>query len=459
MRTSNKIKLSAAIAATFVALLVVAALWGGLVGHNDDQNYQVLQSVTGKVTIIDQPGYYYKGFGTVWTYPRTIEGYYSEHPEEGDQNDTSISITFNDAGTAAVSSFVKLQMPVVADQRRKLHQDFQGNQDNVLTAVRAHLVNCLKASGPVMSASENQASRKAEFNQIVEEQLERGLFKMRQTTVELNDLTEIVDAGTDKDGNAITREKKAVVQATKVVTDSDGRPIVIQESPLATYGLGIMQFSITKINYDQATLAQFAAKKESFLNAEKSKAQRQEEVQKRLMIQEQGRRQVAQIQAEENQKKERALIQASQAEEVAEIAKRQRVIEAEQKVEVAAQLRQEAEELRQIAEIKAQTAELEKAAVISAAEAKQQEIEIAGGLSEEKKILAEIQAKRDVEVAIALAKVQSPGVVIAGGSGDGGGGSNALENLISLWLLKSNGIITPQDTQAKPVIGAQNPGN
>jgi hypothetical protein len=30
-----------------------------------------------------------------------------------------------------------------------------------------------------MSASENQASRKSEFNQIIEEQLAKGLFKMR----------------------------------------------------------------------------------------------------------------------------------------------------------------------------------------------------------------------------------------------------------------------------------------
>lgn len=448
-------KFYAAGAAAFAALLVIGGLFFGVVGHNDDQNYQVLQSVTGKVSIIDKPGYYYKGFGTVWTYPRTIEGYYSEHPEEGDERDTSISITFNDAGTAKVSSFVKLQMPVVAEQRRKLHQDFQGNQNNVLTAVRAHLVNCLKASGPVMSASENQASRKAEFNQIVEEQLERGLFKMRQTTVTLDDLTEIVNAGTDADGNTITKEKKAVVQATQVVNDpKTGKPIVIQESPLTTYGLGIMQFSITKINYDDATLKQFAAKKESFLNAERSKAQRQEEVQQRLMIEEQGRRKVAEIQAEENQKKERALIQAQQAEEVAEITKRQRVIEAEQKVEVAAQLREEADQLRQVAEIEAQTAELKKEAVISAAEAKQQEIEIAGGLSEEKRILAEIQAKRDVDVAIALSKVASPGVVIAGGEGKSGG-NDALGNLINLWLLKANGIV-PNDL-SQPVIGQSSP--
>jgi hypothetical protein len=444
MKTKMKLKFYAAITACLFAGIVTLGLFGGLVGHNDDQNWQVLQSVTGNVTIIDDPGYYGKWFGTVWTYPRTLEGVYSMHPEEGGDKDSSIRTTFNDAGTAQVSSYTKVQLPTTADRRRKLHQDFQGNPNNILAALRAHLINCIKASAPVMSASENQASRKAEFNLIVEEQLSRGLFKMRRTQTELDDLTEIVDGGVDKNGNQITREKKAVVQATEIVNDADGAPIIIQPSPLKTYGIEIMQFSITAIEYDAATLTQFSAKKESYLNAEKSKAQRQEEVQSRLMIEEKGRRQVAEIEAEENQKKERALIQAAQAEEVAEIQKRQAVIEAKKRVEVAEQSRLEAEKLREISRIKVETAELEKEAVIASAEAKQKEIEIAGGITEKDRILAEIKAKRDVDVAVALSQVQSPGVVIAGGDGTHGSG-DALSNLISLWLLKANGII-PNDT-------------
>ncbi len=424
-----------------VTLIAILAFWQGLVGHNDDQNWQVHQSLRGTVTVIDHPGFYYKGFGTVWTYPRTLEGIYSVHPEEGGATDSSIRVTFNDAGTAQVSSYTKVQLPITKEKRRKLHQDFQGNPKNVLDSIRAHLVNCIKASGPVMSASENQASRKAEFNLIVEEQLAKGLFKMKRTKITLDDLTEIVDAGVDSEGKQLTKEKKAVVQATQIVRDPEtGTPIVIQPSPLLGYGIGIMQFSITHIEYDEATLQQFAAKKESYLNAEKSKAQRQEEVQQRLMIEEKGRRQVAEIEAEENQKKERALIQAAQKEEVAEIEKRQAVIEAQKRVAVALENKNEAKTLQEIASIKATTAELDKKAVISAAEARQKELELAGGLSEEKRILAEIQAKRDVNVAIALAKVNTPGVVIVGGK-EGGGSGGLMENLVNMWLLRSNGLL------------------
>jgi membrane protein involved in colicin uptake len=214
---------------------------------------------------------------------------------------------------------------------------------------------------------------------------------------------------------------------------------VIQVSPLVQYGVNILQFSITEIEYDKQTLAQFSAKKDSYLNAEKSKAQRQEEVQQRLMVEEKGRRQVADVQADENQKKERATIQATQAAEVAVINKTQAVTAAEQRTEVAAQLQKEAETLKAIANIKAQTAELDKKAAISAAEARQKAIELGGGISEEKRVLAEIAAERDAKVATALAGLRVPSVVIAGG-GDGKSGG-LTENLVNMALLKNLGII------------------
>lgn len=423
--------LAAGIAAA-VFLIAGICLYSNLVGYNEFQNWQVYQSAGGDVEVVDTSGYYPQFFGRVWTYPRAIETEFA--------SENSIRATFNDGGTAMVSAYVRIGLPTTADHRLQLHQQFSANQKNITDAVRAHLANCIKASGPVMSASENQASRKAEFNQIIEEQLTNGLFKMRRTEIELNDLSTIEQVE-DKDGNKVQKEKKAVVQATEIVLGRDGKPIVIQESPLKQYGIAVLQFSITEIDYDTTTLEQFAAKKKSYLAAEQAKAERQQEVQQRLMVEERGRRQVADVQAEENQKRERAIIQAQQAADVAIINKEQAVTQARQKAEVAQQAKTEAETLRQIAEIKVKTAELDKQATIAAAEAKQKEIELGGGISEEKRVLAEITAKRDAAVAEALSKVRVPGVVFSGESGDGGGVTN---NLMNFLLLKSTGILQDQ---------------
>jgi hypothetical protein len=409
---------TAAAMGVVLGLVVTAIFWHGLIGHNNDSNWQVYQSPTGSVTVIDGPGFYGKWFGSVWEYPRAMEARY--------ENDQAVKVTFNDGGTAKVDSFVRIQMPTEGEQRRRLHRDFGGSAHNILASVRSHLTNCLKASGPVMSASQNQASRKAEFNQIVEEQLERGLFAMRSTQVELDDMAIVEDGG---------KEKKARVAATEIV-HHEGKPVVIQTSPLKQYGITILQFSITDIEYDAQTLAQFASKKDSYLNAERSKAQRQEEVQQRLMVTEKGLRQVAEITAEENQVRARALIQAQQAADVAVIAKAQAVTDAQRKVEVAQQAKAESETLREIARIEAQTAELHKQSAVSLAEAKQKEIELGGGISDEKRVLATIAAERDAKVAAALAGVQVPGVVI----GNGGGG-NSDGSLMNLVLLKAMGVL------------------
>lgn len=429
-----RLKLVLAGVASVVALVFTLFAWNGLVGHNDFQEWQVYQSVTGAVHIIDTPGYYLKAFGKSWTYPYSIVAHYSKH---GDDLADSTKVTFNDGGTADVSAYVRIYLPTDTEHRLELHRLFNANPTNIIGAAKAHLTNCLIASGPVMSASENQASRKSEFNQIVEEQLSRGLFKMRRTEIELDDLSEIV--GADEKG---IKERKAKVQATEIVKGKDGLPIVIQASPLDSYGITIKQFSITEIEYDPATLKQFTTKKESYLKAEQAKAERQQEVQQRLMVEEKGRRQVADVQADENQKKERATIQAEQALEVARITKTQAVTEAQQKAEVAGQAKVEAETLRQIAEITAATAELKKKATISEAEAQQKAIELGGGISEEKRVLATIKADRDAKVAAALAGVKVPGVVIVGG-GEGGEKSNLSETLMNLLLLKQTGVIEP----------------
>jgi hypothetical protein len=434
------------------AILTIFLLVGGLVffnclvGHNDLHHWQVIQSPLGEVTVRDTPGYYVKGWSSVWTYPRAMDAYYGK-PSKENPIDDSIKAGFNDGGTADVSSYVRIILPVTREQRLLIHQRFNANPENLASAVRAHLTNCVNAAGPVMSASENQASRKSEFNQIVEDQLSQGLFKMRRTTIELDDLSTI-EEGKDENGNKIAHEKKARVQATEIVRGQDGRPIVIQESPLKPYGISIDQFSITHIDYDATTLTQFSAKKTSYLAAEQAKAERQQEVQQRLMIEEKGRRQVAEVQAAENQKKEQAVIQANQKAEVAIINKTEAVTAAQQKTEVAEQSRMEAEKLRDIAAIKTQTAELEKKAAISRAEAQQKSIELGGGISEKERILAEIDAKARVGVADALSKIPVPGVVFNGGGGTGGS-SDATGGLINIMLLRSMGVLPADNAPFK----------
>ena len=77
MSTSAKVKIvSAAIAALFV-LIVVGILWGGMIGHNDNQNWQVCQSINGKFSVIDACRLLLQRLRHGLDIPASIQAYYS----------------------------------------------------------------------------------------------------------------------------------------------------------------------------------------------------------------------------------------------------------------------------------------------------------------------------------------------------------------------------------------------
>ena len=77
---------------------------------------------------------------------------------------------------------------------------------------------------------------------------------------------------------------------------------------------------------------------------------------------------------------------------------------------------------------------------ITSTEAKAKEIEIAGGLTEKDRVLAEIKANRDAKVAASLANIKVPGVVIVGGQ-EGESSQGMTDVLMNLLLLKSTGVV------------------
>ncbi len=433
---ATKIKIIMGVAAAFVLIVMVTIGLGGI-GMNNDHQYQLVQSLGGDVTVRDQAGWYFKNFASVWTYDRAIrEEFIGEGGPNPSPGDNSIRITFNDGGEAWISGEMRYATPITEDNRHKAHREFVGNQDNISAAVMAHLINCAKATGPLMSASEHHTARKAEFTQLVDNQLRDGLYEMRRVERVIRE---------DPDGG-----KTTTIIATEIITDENGMPKIAQVSPLKEYGIEVRQFSITKTNYDEKTKEKFAAKKDSYLRAEQAKTEREEEVQQRLMIIERGYRQIAEVEAEANKARAEQVINAEREAEVAEIQATQRVAVAEQaKLEAETQSRQlvEVAKLELDAEtIRAQSAEQQAIAIKALAAAEQERIKLAGAITERERVLATISADRDAKVAEKLAQVKVPSTMIIGG-GNGSGSISIMEHLINMALLKNNGLIGNQQSR------------
>ncbi len=416
------------IAVAVIVLIVGSVLIGGGFEKNNDQNWQIVQSVGGTVTVRDQAGWYFKKFATVYTYPRYYDAIYNSVSDEGKKSDESIRTTFNDGGTAQIDTFVRFSTPTITAQRLEFHRQFAGSIENASYAVKAHMINCVKATGPLMSSSENQTARKSEFAAVIESQLLDGLYGMRQVEKALRDQF-------DEDGNAVT------VMATEIISDKDGMPVVAKNSPLENYGIGVVQFSVTAIEYDTETRKQFATKKRSFLKAEEMKAQKAEMVAERLKIEEEGKKDKAQAEAVANVLKAKAVIGAELKAEVALQVKIEAETKAAQLLSVAelskATLLMEASAKFEQAEIMAATALELKKAEIAKAEGRKEAIELSGAITELE--AAQIQAEVDKAkyVAEAYAKIKLPTTMFIGG-GEGAGGMT--ENLVNIRLMEAAGL-------------------
>jgi hypothetical protein len=330
-----------------------------------------------------------------------------------------------------MDSIIRFASPSTEPLQREFHRLFAGSERNVEAAVWAHLADAMKSSGPVMSTSEHQSARRSEYNALVQDQLEKGLFEMRKVEKQLFDQT-------DDKGKPIT------VYATEVIT-KDGKPTVQNLSPLTGFGIKITQFSITDVRYDEQTVKQFVTKKEAFLAAENSKAQREKEVQERLMVQERGLREKAEAEAVANKQKATETINAEREKVVAEtnaarelsvanLTKQQAEVKAAQEKAV---LEMAAQRELEVARLERQAAEENAKKQVTLAEAQKQSLALGGAISERERVLAEIAAGRDAKVAAELAKINTPSTVINGGGQGGTGGSD----LLNLVLLKSMGVL------------------
>ncbi len=422
-----------------IALIVVIAVVAGGIGKNDAQNWQIIQSVGGNVTVRDRAGWYPKWFATVWTYPRYVDKTWNDEADEGEKAQQSIRTTFNDGGTAQVSTYVRYMTPVSEEQRIEFHRQFAGNISNATVSVKSHQINCVKATGPLMSASENQSARKAEFTQLIWDQLTDGLYGMRRVEKEFTiEVDPVIEGASVVPGVIMTPAPKVEFKlTTELILDAEGKATVVKASPLIAYGIKILQFSVTGIDYDPDTLKQFATKKLAYLAAEQSKADREAEKQERFNIIEKGLREVAEAQAAGNVAKETAVVAAQLKAEVAEQAK----IEAETVASMALAV---ATIEKEQAQVELDKAALDGEAIVVLATAERQKIELAGALTELEQAMIDAQVQMANDVSKNLAMVNVPMITMggSGASGASGGVASGLDmNLVNLKLMVDSGIM------------------
>lgn len=481
----NKTLTSRSVIAAGFGVTALFVLIGTCFSKNQADHWQVLQYPNGRVEIRNRPGWYPTYFARITTYPRMISVYATKDSRPESPGDDSVKAWFNDGGTADISWVVRVTTPCPSEEeegnpelmermiqkQREFHRQFTGNIANAQNAIRSAVRNIVQQTGPIMSSTENQSARKGEFWHEVYSQLRDGMFAMKPVEIKTNSsVSSLLQALKKSDEHSLDEnienpvtavsgsaprpaigsvlEERSItasetVMAAEIVRDpKTGLAVISSPSPLDQYGMKVLQFSILDTEYDAETVKKFGAKKQLYLQAEQSKAATIQNVQERFKRVAQGEREIAEEQwtAEKDRAEKRIQAEATQEKELT--IKETLRVEAETKALIAVVNKKLQETQEKIAEIKSQIAENDKRAAEIGAKAREQQIEIAGAISDRDRGLGEIQVQEMEAVTGALKKLKVPDTVILSPDAMDPKGGTAMEQALpSLQLLNAFGLL------------------
>ena len=390
----NVPKLVSWIVGIIVVVFLFAFFIGSNIHRNDIQEFTVVQTIGGKTFVRDTGGYYFSFFPKKWAYRKVNQVYFSNERDESKDQD-GIVVRFKNKGTGDISSQVVYRLYNTPEQIMNMHQYVAGNQDRLDEYILAKLKDIVMEKASQITSSE-----------AIED-----------------------------------REKLAAAI----------RKDIINNEYLMGIGIKIEQFSITQIKFDETTTALFEAQQKADLQKKTAEAEeanlqmqkkRTEAEYEQKIAESKGKAEVEKIKqvTDAEREAELAKIQAEKEVTVAKLEKEQQLVKVSKEKEVA--LVQIAKE-KEVAELQAQkeftVAEIAKKTEaeqleiiklkaqekVAEAEAKQKELELAKGISEQEKYRLDVEKETKIGIAKALAEgiktMQLPRIVNLGGTVPGTG--------------------------------------
>lgn len=365
---------------------------------NDVQNLQVIQSITGEVTVRKDAGWYSMLCPRVWTYPKA--GIYRLNAKDKDLLD----IQFNNKSTAKLRANIGYRIDTASNEVIiALHQQVESDDEKIWTMILTALNTAAQSITTKYDPSDVIGGDK--FEPLI-----REIYKAIMHNPEL------LKHGIDVNYFAV-----------------DGRPIP-----------------------DDDTQKQFANQREADLSRRLAEAEKIKLEAEKLKVEAQYAREIAEfkgkadaetakLKTEAEREKELATIAAQKQVDVAKLEAERAKIEVERQKEVA---RIEAEKLYAVAEVQRKTeaenlevAKLIAQQTIEKAKAKKEAIALAGEITEEERIKLEIEKETKIGVAAEQAKMYAhwnPQVIqVSGGNGNVGSATTALDNFLNMNAAKA----------------------
>ncbi len=368
-----------------IGICVVVALVFSLtcVYTNDISQLQVIQSFTGSTSVKTQGGIYFRILPKIWTYNKTNQVAFSFEKDESKDND-GVHVFFSNKGQGDVSTQVTYNLLLEEEKVYRMHELAKGDDDVIDRRILATIREItMREAGQITSS--DAIEKREEF------------------------------------ANAIRQQ-------------------ILHNPDYLEIGVDITQFTITNITFDDLTIVAYKKAQEADLQKKTAEAEKLNFVMQKEKVEAEAAKQIAESKGkaevektkaitDAEREKELAEIKAKQDVAVAELAKQKAIVEANKQLEVAEIQKKEEQTRLEVVRIQAEQK-------IAEAEAKKQQIELAGDIKEKERFELEIQMKTRIEMAKAIAQglngVKLPTTLFIGANGGDGKAGNALDYLIHL---------------------------
>ena len=363
---------------------------------NDISQLQVIQSFTGSTSVKTQGGIYFRILPKIWTYNKTNQVAFSFEKDESKDND-GVHVFFSNKGQGDVSTQVTYNLLLEEEKVYRMHELAKGDDDVIDRRILATIREItMREAGQITSS--DAIEKREEF------------------------------------ANAIRQQ-------------------ILHNPDYLEIGVDITQFTITNITFDDLTIDAYKKAQEADLQKKTAEAEKLNLVMQKERVEAEAAKQIAESKGkaevektkattDAEREKELAEIKAKQDVAVAELAKQKAIVEANKQLEVAEIQKKEEQTRLEVVRIQVEQK-------IAEAEAKKQQIELAGDIREKERFELEIQMKTRIEMAKAIAQglngVKLPTTLFIGANGGDGKVGNALDYLIHLLTVQkanevSNGI-------------------
>lgn len=285
------------------ALLLFFLLFSGKIVENvDNSEIVIIQSVfTGKISIYTTPGPVIQGFGTATHYKKSNQFWFSKKNDEGQSEDQSIKIRFNDGGHGQISGSVRWYMPVDEAAILKLHTDFGSQTAIEQQLIRQVVTKAVYMTGPLMSSKESSAEKRNDLLSYIEDQSINGVYRTKQEDIKVHD--DLMN--TDK-----------TVTVVKIV-EVNNLPARQETSAVKIYSVNLQGLALNSIDYDEEVEKQIKVQQQAYMQVQTAIANSKKAEQDAITTELQGKASAAKAKWEQEVIKAQAVTQAQQEKEVA----------------------------------------------------------------------------------------------------------------------------------------------